>query len=84
MSGPGAATADDPFADLEDRELLAPLSPEERTQLELYHFVRSGEYVVWIESEGRVRKEKYSRLYYIRTAKGVYRTSRITDEIIEV
>ena len=84
MSGPGAATADDPFAGLEDRELLASLSPEERKQLELSHYVRSGESVVWIEPEGRARKEKYSRLYYIRTAKGVYRTSRITDEIIEV
>jgi len=84
MSGPGTAADGDPFADLEDRELLASLSPEERKQLELYHFVRSGESVVWIEPEGRVRKEKYSRLYYIRTAKGVYRTSRITDEIIEV
>ena len=40
--------------------------------------------MVWIEPEERVRKEKYSRLYYIRTAKGVYRISRITDEIIEV
>ena len=84
MSGLGAATGDDLFAGLEDRDLLAPLSPEEREQLGLYHFVRSGEYVVWIEPEGRVRKEKYSRLYYIRTAKGVYRISRITDEIIEV
>ena len=84
MSGPGAATADDPFADLEDRELLASLSPEERKQLESYHFVRSRENVIWIEPEGRVRNEKYSRVYYIRTAKGVYRTSRITDEIIEV
>ncbi len=84
MSGPGAAMADDPFADLEDSELLEPLSPDDRKQLELYHFVRSGESVVWIEPEGRVRKEKYSRLYYIRTAKGVYRISRITDEIIEV
>jgi hypothetical protein len=84
MSGPGAAATDDPFADLEDQELLAPLSPEERERLARYHFVRSGEYVIWIEPEGRVRNEKYSRLYYIRTAKGVYRTSRITDEIIEV
>jgi hypothetical protein len=84
MSGPGAATAGDPFAALEDRELLESLSPDDRKRLELYHFVRSGDYVVWIEPEERVRKEKYSRLYYIRTAKGVYRISRITDEIIEV
>ncbi len=84
MSGPGAAMADDPFADLEDSELLEPLSPDDRKQLELYHFVRIGESVVWIEPEGRVRNEKVSRLYYIRTAKGVYRVSRITDEIIEV
>jgi hypothetical protein len=83
VTGPGSA-GDDPFSGLEDRELIAPLSPEERKHLELYHFVRSGDDVVWIEPEGRVRKEKYGRLYYLRTAKGVYRTSRITDDIIEV
>ena len=84
MSGPGAATADDPFADLEDRELLEPLSPDDRKQLELYHFVRSGEYVVWIEPDGRIRREKTSNLYYIRTRRGVYRASRITKEVVEV
>ncbi|MDH3212274.1 MAG: hypothetical protein OEM05_07290 [Myxococcales bacterium] len=75
---------DDPFADLADRELLAPLSPEERKHLELHHYVKSGEHVIWIEPEGRVRQEKYAKLYYLRTAKGVFRTSRVTDEIVEV
>jgi hypothetical protein len=75
---------DDVLADLEKEEFLESLSPEEKDELQLRHFVKSGDDVVWIEPERRVRKEKAAALYYIRTGKGVFRISRLNGEIIEV
>jgi hypothetical protein len=75
---------DDVLADLEKEEFLESLSPEEKHELRLRHFVKSGDYVVWIEPERKVRKEKAAALYYIRTGKGVFRISRLNGEIIEV
>jgi len=40
--------------------------------------------VVWIEPDGRIRREKTSKLYYIRTRRGIYRVSRISGEVVEV
>ena len=76
--------ADDPLAGLDGEEFLGALSSEEKDALRLRHHVKSGDDVVWIEPEGRLRKEKASSLYYIRTPKGVFRVSRLTDEIVEV
>ncbi len=64
--------------------LLASLTPEEREALERKRYVQTGEEVVWIEPDGRVRREKASRLYYIQTDRGVFRVSRITREVVEV
>jgi hypothetical protein len=75
---------DDVLADLEKEEFLESLSSEEKDELRLRHFVKSGDDVVWIEPERRVRKEKAAALYYIRTGKGVFRISRLNGEIIEV
>ena len=69
-------TANDP--------LIASLTPEEREALETRHLVTAGDEVIWIEPDGRVRREKLSSLYYIRTRRGVYRVSRISNEIVEV
>ena len=76
--------ADDPFANLENAVLLESLRLEEKEELRVRHYVQSGEYVIWIEPEGRVRREQYANLYYIRTGKGIFRTSRISKEIVEV
>ena len=76
--------ADDEFADLENEVSLESLSPEERNELRRKHYVRSGDEVVWIEPERRVRREKAAALYYIRTGRGVFRVSRLNGEIIEV
>lgn len=64
--------------------LLESLSAEERAELETRHHVRSGAHVLWIEPDGRVRREKLLNAYYIRTAKGVFRVSRISKEVVEV
>jgi hypothetical protein len=76
--------ANDTLADLDDEAFLESLSPEEEDELRLKHYVKSGDYVVWIEPERRVRKEKAAALYYFRTARGVYRVSRLDGDIIEV
>jgi hypothetical protein len=67
---------DDPF--------IASLTPEEQETLKARHVVVTGDEVVWIEPDGRVRCEKTSKLYYIRTRRGVYRVSRISKEVVEV
>lgn len=63
---------------------LDSLSSVEREALERERFIRCGEYVVWIEPSGTVRKEKGSNLYYFHTNKGVFRVSRLNDEIVPV
>jgi hypothetical protein len=64
--------------------LTADLTPEQQTELEARHVLAVGDEVVWIEPDGRVRREKLTSLYYIRTRRGVYRVSRISKEIVEV
>jgi len=68
----------------EDEALLAALDDEQRAVLEAKGAVRVGDELVWIEPEGRVRREKLARLYYVRTTRGMYRWSKIDDDLVEV
>jgi hypothetical protein len=68
----------------EDEALLAALTPEQRATLDAAGAVRVGDALVWIEPEGRVRREKLARLYYVRTPRGMYRWSKIDDALVEV
>jgi hypothetical protein len=67
-----------------DAALLTDLTAEQRSTLESERAVRVGDELVWIEPEGRVRREKVARLYYVRTAKGMFRWSKIDDALVEV
>jgi hypothetical protein len=69
---------------LRDDPLTASLTPEEKETLQTRHMVTTGDEVVWVEPDGRIRREKLSSLYYIRTRRGVYRVSRISNEVVEV
>ena len=69
---------------LRDDPLIASLTPEEQEALRTRHLVTTGDEVVWIEPDGRIRREKTSKLYYIRTRRGIYRVSRISNEVVEV
>lgn len=68
----------------EDDALLAALDDDQRAALEATGAVRVGDELVWIEPEGRVRREKLARLYYVRTPRGMYRWSKIDDALVEV
>jgi hypothetical protein len=68
----------------DDTTLLEALTPEERHELELRHYVRVGDDLVWLEPGGAVRRESAARLYYIQTARGIFRVSRIHGRVIEV
>jgi len=68
----------------QDQALLAALSAEQRAALEAERALRVGDELVWIEPEGRVRREKLARLYYVRTARGLYRWSKIDAALVEV
>ena len=70
--------------ELRDDPLTASLTPEQKETLQTHHLVTTGDEVVWIEPDGRIRREKLSSLYYIRTRKGVYRVSRISNKVVEV
>jgi hypothetical protein len=70
--------------ELRDDPLTASLTPEEKKALETHLLITTGDEVVWIEPDGRIRREKLSNLYYIRTRRGVYRASRISKEVVEV
>ena len=67
-----------------DATLIDDLSEAERKQLEQRHYVRTGEGLVWLERGGAVRRERASSLYYIQTGRGVFRVSRISQEVVEV
>jgi hypothetical protein len=69
---------------LRDDPQIASLTPEEKQELETRQVVTVGDDVVWIEPDGRIRREKLSSVYYIRTGRGVYRVSRISKEVVEV
>jgi hypothetical protein len=70
--------------ELLDDPLVASLTPEEKKELQTRYLVTTGDEVVWVEPDGRIRREKLSSLYYIRTRRGVYRVSRISNEVVEV
>ena len=70
--------------ELRDDPLTASLTPEEKETLRTRYLVTAGDEVVWVEPDGRIRREKLSSLYYIRTRRGVYRVSRISNEVVEV
>jgi hypothetical protein len=70
--------------ELEGDPLIESLTLEERQTLESTHLVTTGDEVVWIEPDGRIRREKLSNLYYIRTRRGVFRVSRISKKVFEV
>jgi hypothetical protein len=74
----------DPAEKLRDDPLTASLTPEEKETLQTRYLVTTGDEVVWLEPDGRIRREKLSSLYYIRTCRGVYRVSRISNEVVEV
>jgi hypothetical protein len=70
--------------ELRDDPLTASLTPEEKETLRTRHLVITGDEVVWVEPDGRIRREKLSSLYYIQTRRGVYRVSRISNQVVEV
>jgi hypothetical protein len=76
MSDPAEARRDDP--------LIASLTPAEKETLRTRYLVATGDEVVWVEPDDRIRREKLSSLYYIRTRRGVYRVSRISNKVVEV
>lgn len=67
-----------------EEAILAALTPEQRAQLEADHTLRVGDELIWLEAEGRVRKQPVSKLYYVRTALGMFRWSKIDDALVEV
>ena len=70
--------------ELRDDPLTASLTPEEKETFQTRYLVATGDEVVLVEPYGRIRREKLSSLYYIRTRRGVYRVSRINNEVVEV
>jgi len=70
--------------ELRDDLLTASLTPEEKETLQTRYLVTTGDEVVWVEPDGRIRREKLSGLYYIRTRRGVYRVSRLSNQVVEV
>jgi hypothetical protein len=73
-----------PERPLDGAPLLADLTPEQRAVLDAEGAVRVGDTLVWVEPEGRLRREKLARLYYVRTARGIYRWSKIDEALVEV
>ena len=70
--------------ELRDDPLIASLTPEEKETLQNRDLVTTGDEVVWVEPDGRIRREKLSSLYYIQTRRGVYRVSRISNQVVEL
>ncbi len=68
----------------DDTTLLEGLTPEEQRELELQRYVKVGKDLIWIEVDGCVRREPAETLYYIQTARGIFRVSRINGRVIEV
>ncbi len=63
---------------------LADLSPEERAALDRRGFVKRGRELVWREPDGSLRREPFSRVYYLHTTHGIFRTSKLSGEVVEV
>lgn len=77
-----SAAAQDPS--LPDDEIIRQLAPEQQRELAAERVLRVGDTLIWIEPEGTVRREKISRVYYVRTSRGMYRYSKIEDALVEV
>lgn len=60
------------------------LTDEERAELERETHLRRGDEVLWIEPDGRFRREPLSKVYYLHTPRGIFRLSRITKQVVEV
>ena len=71
-------------AELRDAELIEDLSDEQRRELELRRHLRVGDELIWIEIDHRVRREQVAKIGYVQTARGVFRVSRLTGEVVEV
>ncbi len=67
-----------------EEAILAALTPEQRAQLDADRTLRVGADLIWIEADGRVRKQPVSKLYYVRTELGMFRWSKIDDALVEV
>jgi hypothetical protein len=67
-----------------EEAVLASLTPEQRAQLEAERVLRVDNELIWIEAEGRVRKQPVAKLYYVRTSLGMFRWSKIDDALVEV
>jgi hypothetical protein len=67
-----------------DRHVLDSLTEAQRQELERRRFLRVGDSLIWFEPETGVRSDRIQNLYYIRTDRGVFRVSRISDEVVEV
>jgi hypothetical protein len=67
-----------------DADLLEDLTPEQRQELERRRHLRVGRDLVWIELDGRVRRQRFDSVYYFQTERGVFRVSRLDGEVVEV
>ncbi len=67
-----------------DSPLVGDLSEDEQRELALRHYVKKGKDLLWLEPEGTVRRERTESLYYIRTGRGVFRVSRLNQDVVEV
>jgi len=76
--------SDDPGRAADGSPYTSDLDADERQELTLRHYVRKGPDLVWVEPGGKVRRERADGLYYIQTARGVFRVSRISQEVVEV
>ena len=74
----------EPADELRDDPLITSLTPEEKETLQTRDLVTTGDEVVWVEPDGRIRRAKLSSLYYIQTRRGVYRVSRISNQVVEL
>ena len=68
----------------DDSALTADLTPEQRSELDRLQYVRVDHDLVWIETDGSVHREPAAHLYYIQTARGIFRVSRIHGRVVEV
>jgi hypothetical protein len=69
---------------LKDAALLDDLGEAQRRQLALRHYLKVGDELIWIDPDRRVRRQRATSVYYVPTARGVYRVSKLTGEVVEV
>ena len=71
-------------AELRDAALIEDLSDEQKRELDLRHYLRVGDELIWIGMDHRVRRERIAQIGYVQTARGVFRVSRLTGKVVEV